>query len=120
AMAARRTVPLDVLWAIDVSNKLLPAGEVQVRDQNIVVKAGDFIRDAEELRNLVINVVDGVPVYLKDIARIIDGPAEPASYSWISFGPASDLIKDLPDLYPAVAISVAKKKGSNAVFPAFW
>ena len=76
ALAARRTAPLEVAWAIDVSNRLLPAGEVQVRDQEFVVEAGDFIQSAEELGKLVINVVDGVPVYLSDVARVIDGPAE--------------------------------------------
>jgi multidrug efflux pump subunit AcrB len=79
ALAARRTTPLEVAWAIDISNKLLPAGDVQVLDQNIVVEAGDFIDSAGELRKLVINVVDGVPIYLDDVARVIDGPAEPTS-----------------------------------------
>ena len=89
ALAARRTAPLEVAWAIDISNKLLPAGEVQVVDQEIVVEAGDFIQSADALGKLVINVVDGVPVYLRDVARIIDGPAEPTTYTWIGFGPAS-------------------------------
>jgi len=118
ALAARRTTPLEVAWAIDISNKLLPAGDVQVLDQNIVVEAGDFIRSAGELRKLVINVVDGVPIYLDDIARVLDGPAEPASYTWIGFGPAADRQPQNSDTYPAVAISIAKKKGANAVWVA--
>ncbi|UCD27762.1 MAG: efflux RND transporter permease subunit, partial [Planctomycetota bacterium] len=118
ALAARRTAPLEVAWAIDVSNKLLPAGEVQVLDQNVVVEAGDFIQSADALHKLVINVIDGVPVYLGDVARVIDGPAEPVSYTWIGFGPASDRMPDYPDVYPAVAISIAKKKGANAVWVA--
>ncbi|MGD9359173.1 MAG: efflux RND transporter permease subunit, partial [Desulfobacterales bacterium] len=118
ALAARRTTPLEVAWAIDISNKLLPAGDVQILDQNIVVEAGDFIHSAGELRKLVINVVDGVPIYLDDVARIIDGPAEPASYTWIGFGPAADRQPQNSATYPAVAISIAKKKGANAVWVA--
>jgi len=118
ALAARRIAPLEVAWAFDVSNKLLPAGEVQLNDRTLVVEAGDFIRSAKELEKLVISVVDGVPVYLADVARVIDGPAEPTSYTWFGFGPASDLIHDYPGVYPAVAISVAKKKGANAVWVA--
>jgi multidrug efflux pump subunit AcrB len=118
ALAARRTTPLEVAWAIDISNKLLPAGDVQVLDQNIVVEAGDFIHSAGELRKLVINVIDGVPIYLNDVARVIDGPAEPTSYTWLGFGPASDRQQKNPDIYPAVAISIAKKKGANAVWVA--
>jgi multidrug efflux pump subunit AcrB len=115
ALAARRTAPLEVAWAFDISNKLLPAGDVQVLDQNIVVEAGDFIHSAAELGKLVINVIDGVPVYLEDVARISDGPAEPTSYTWLGFGPASDLLPTYPGVYPAVTVSIAKKKGANAV-----
>jgi multidrug efflux pump subunit AcrB len=115
ALAARRTAPLEVAWALEVSNKLLPAGEVQVRDRNIVLEAGDFIRSAAELRRLVINVVDGVPVYLEDVARVQDGPAEPTGYTRIGFGPASGMRAEHAGSYPAVALAVAKKKGANAV-----
>ena len=118
ALAARRTAPLEVAWAIDVSSRLLPAGEIQTLDRDLIVEAGNFIQSGDELANLVINVVDGVPVYLRDVAHIIDGPAEPASYTWIGFGPASKLSKEYPDAYPAVAISIAKKKGANAVWVA--
>ena len=118
SLAARRTAPLEVAWAIDISNKLVPAGDVQVLDQEIVLDAGEFIQSAEELRKLVINVVDGIPVYLGDVARVIDGPAEPTSYTWIGFGPASDQQQQYPGDYPAVAIAIAKKKGANAVWVA--
>jgi len=115
ALAARRTAPLEVAWAFEISNKLLPAGDLQVLDQNIVVAAGDFIRSAAELEKLVVNVVDGVPVYLDDVARVSDGPAEPTSYTWLGFGPASGLRPAYPGIYPAVAVAIAKQKGANAV-----
>jgi multidrug efflux pump subunit AcrB len=118
ALAARRTSPLEVARAIEVSNILLPAGDVQNLGRNLIVEAGDFIQSAKELSQLVINVVDGVPVYLSDVAKVVDGPAEPTHYTWIGFGPASELPEDLPDTYPAVAISIAKKKGANAVWVA--
>jgi len=118
ALAARRTAPLEAAWAIDISNKLVPAGDLQVLDQEIVLDAGEFFQSAQELRKLVINVVDGIPVYLGDVARVIDGPAEPTSYTWIGFGPASDQQQQYPGDYPAVAIAVAKKKGANAVWVA--
>jgi multidrug efflux pump subunit AcrB len=118
ALAARSTAPLDVAWAIDVSNKTLPAGRVEQRDRNLVVEAGTFIRDADELRRLVINVVDGVPVYLGDVARVIDGPGEARDYSWIGFGAAHPDVGGTGGVYPAVFLSVAKRKGANAVWVA--
>jgi len=118
ALAARRTALLDAAWAIQVSNRVLSAGDIQVKNENIVLEAGDFIESAEELRGLIINVIDGVPVRLSDVARIIDGPEEPVNYTWIGFGPASDHAASFSQHYPAVAIAVAKKKGSNAVWVA--
>ena len=58
----------------------------------------------------MINVVDGVPLYLGDVARVIDGPGESTSYTWIGFGPASDRQQLNHDIYPAVAILITKKR----------
>ena len=115
ALAARSTAPLEVAWAIDISNKLIPAGRVAQRDENLVVEAGTFIRDAKELARLVVNVIDGTPVYLGDVARVLDGPSEPGDYTWIGFGPAADVPAGSKGVYPAVFLSVAKRKGANAV-----
>jgi len=116
-LAARRTAPLDVAWAVEVSNKLLPAGAIQQQDRSFIVEAGPFIRSAAELEQLVINVIDGVPVYLSEVATVIDGPAEPEQYTWLGFGPAAG--KDpTTAFHPAVSIAVAKQKGANAVWVA--
>ncbi len=118
ALAARRTAPLDVAWALQLSTRRLPAGAVRQSDREIVVEAGDFVRDADALKQLVVNVVDGVPVYLDEVASVIDGPAEPDTYTWIGFGPADPVYGQFPGFVPAVILSVAKQKGTNAVWVA--
>ncbi len=35
----------------------------------------------------------GKPVYLKDVAEVIDGPEEPAALSTIAFGPADERLR---------------------------
>ncbi len=115
ALAARDTVPLDVARSIGLSNDSLEAGRLIELDRVAMAEAGTFIRDVGELRRLVVNVVDGVPVHLEDVARVIDGPAEPDSYSWIGFGPASERGNG-HGVHPAVTLSVAKKQGTNAVW----
>ena len=109
ALAGRRTSAADIIDALDVSNVLLSAGNWVVNDEALVLEAGDVLRSSDELANLIVNVIDGAPVFLRDVARIEDGPAEPNAYSWIRF-PRSQ-----GDNYPMVAVSVAKKPGSNAV-----
>ncbi len=115
ALAARRTAPLDVMQALELSNQRRPAGAIQHLDHEVIIEAGDFIRDAQALQQTVVNVVDGVPVYLGEIATVLDGPEEPGDYTWIGFGPADKNFEHQPDYAPAVVLSVAKQKGANAV-----
>ncbi len=117
ALAAHRTSPLDLGFALQASNLRLEGGSFENLNRVTSLQAGDFIQNAEELKDLVVNVVDGIPVYLKDVAHVFDGPAEVESYSWLGFGPASGKLHS-PDLFPAVSIAVAKKKGTNAVWVA--
>ncbi len=118
ALAARRTAPLDILRALNLSNDEMPAGDVKNLNRELVVQAGLFFRDADALADSVVNVVDGRPVYMKDVADVIDGPAEADDYTWIGFGPASAGDDPKKGVFPAVSVSVAKRKGSNAVWVA--
>lgn len=106
ALASRRTTAMDIVSALKASNVLLSAGEVTFGNRAIVLEGGDVLREAAELETLVVNVVNGVPVYLQDVARIVDGPVEPRFYTWLERG---------VDSSPMVTISIAKQRGSNAV-----
>ncbi len=118
-MASRSTSPLQIARALQQSNIHTRAGTFDQQNQSVIVEAGTNFRDVRELENLVVQVVQGRPVYLKDIAEIIDGPSEPEGYSWIQFGPADETsgqrTRTGTNLCPAVHIAVAKRKGSNAV-----
>jgi multidrug efflux pump subunit AcrB len=116
ALAGRQISPLEVAWALQVSNTRGRAGAFDRLDRRIPVDVGEFIGGVDDLRRLVVGVVDGSPVFLEQVAQIEDGPAEPTSYSWIGFGPAErEVTGDPQTLYPAVHIAVAKQKGANAV-----
>ena len=115
SMGARRTTAADIFEALQVSNVLQLVDQWTFNNESIVLESGDFIRSVDELKSFVINVIDGVPVYLGDIAEIIDGPAEADQYSWIDFAPGHPSFKSAQDDYPMVSISVAKQRGSNAV-----
>jgi multidrug efflux pump subunit AcrB len=122
ALAARRTSPLEVAWALAVSNHERDSRGFDQRDNRLLVEAGGFFRDADELRSAVVNVVDGAPVFLQDVARVFDGPDESEAYTWMGLGPAHSLAAKsgmrAAEFFPAVHIAVAKKKGSNAVWVA--
>ena len=47
------------------------------------------MKDAEDLADIVISVSGGRPVYLRDVAVVVDGPEEPATYVRFGKGPPS-------------------------------
>jgi multidrug efflux pump subunit AcrB len=113
---------LDLAGALKASNAQLSAGSFEQGNAVVAVEAGPFLTDAREAMNLVVGLHENRPVYLRDVARVEDGPAEIASYTRLGFGPAS---VEKPEIrsskfetagsLPAVTITVAKKKGTNAV-----
>jgi len=115
SMGARKTTAADIFNALKVSNVLQVVDQWAFNNESIVLESGDFVRTVDELNSFVVNVIDGIPVYLGDIADIIDGPAEPDQYTWIDFAPGHPSFTGGNDGYPMVAISVAKQRGSNAV-----
>tara|TARA_R100000005_G_scaffold70627_1_gene38203 strand:+ start:10993 stop:14289 length:3297 start_codon:yes stop_codon:yes gene_type:complete len=115
SLAARRTSAAEVSAALRASNHLQSAGRWTFNNASILLESGDALRGAHELPGLVVNVIDGVPVYLRDVARIVDGPQEPASYTWISFAGDRAANGQSPSRYPMVTLNVAKKPGTNAV-----
>ena len=70
------------------------------------LEAGSRLRTADELRNTVVTSASGRPVLVRDVAEVVDGDAEPASY--VTFQSKTS------GAQPAVTISVAKRKGTNA------
>ena len=115
SLAARASTPLDIVGALQVSNLLQSAGRWTLGNTSLLLESGGFIQDADTLRQTVVNVVDGQPVFLQDVAEIIDGPAEADSYGWIDFAPGHAAYDAQSGTYPMVAVSVAKQRGSNAV-----
>jgi len=113
ALAARQTSVMNVVDALALSNQLIRHGELSLGQNTLVIESGDVIRDLQALNDIVVNVINGKMVMLKDVAEIRDGPSEPISYQWLEFASAANT--SLQDKYPMVTISVAKQKGSNAV-----
>ncbi|MFN3739678.1 MAG: efflux RND transporter permease subunit, partial [Thermodesulfovibrionales bacterium] len=113
---------LQIMQSIQGSNVVIPSGSMQSENKEVLVETGGFLRTAEEIGNLVIGIYNGRPVYLKNIADIVDGPAEPDSYVFTGFGPQihkkSEGLRLKPEdshrLYESVTIAIAKKKGTNA------
>jgi multidrug efflux pump subunit AcrB len=120
-LAAYGLSPLQVIGALQKGNVSVRSGDFPEGNREYLVDAGDFLGDADAVRRLVINVHDGRPVFLSDVADIRDGPEDVNQYVFFGLGPAAgkrEIKGNHLENYPAVTISVAKRKGANATWVA--
>ena len=109
---------LEVYRALKGADRSLSAGSFVSGDVETPVVSQSFLLSADDAASLVVGVFDAKPVYLRDVAEIIDGPQEPSSYSRIGFSDvymAKIKEENTGTSRPAVTIGLAKKKGVNAV-----
>ncbi|SOC79559.1 Multidrug efflux pump subunit AcrB [Salinimicrobium sediminis] len=113
-MAASGVDLLGVTEKIKASNQQLSSGSFDRNDSEVLVSSGSFLESPQDVENLIVGVNDGQPVYLKQIATVQDGPEISKSYVNFGFGQAIDA-SEYPGEYPAVTLSVAKRKGADAM-----
>ena len=106
---------LSVSQMIKANNQQLSAGNFNNGDSEFYVSTGKFFKSVEDVENLVVEVQQNQPIYLKQIATIYDGPEIPKEYVALGFGQASEKSETYNSEYPAVTISVAKKQGTDAM-----
>jgi len=94
----------------------LTAGSVERLNREFIVRTGGFLEDADDVAGLVIGVSGSHPVYLRDVAEIIDGPEDVNNYVFFGQGPAGkERAVDKDQEFPAVTLAVAKRKGADAM-----
>jgi len=99
------------------ANVVVPSGSFPAGNRETLVETGRFFKDAKEVGDLVVSVAGGRPVYLRDVAKVADGPEEAANYVFMGLGPAAakkGLKGDGAGQAEAVTIAVSKQKGANA------
>jgi multidrug efflux pump subunit AcrB len=120
-LAAYQLSPMEIAGALKVANAQTVAGAFQKADREVLLETGPFLTSADEVRNLMVGMHAGRPVYLRDVAQVTDGPEEAVSYSRIGICTPNHqqlTTNNIPASFPAVTMAVAKKKGSNAVWVA--
>jgi multidrug efflux pump subunit AcrB len=110
-LAAYGLTPAAIAMQLEAANRRSFAGSFARDNQEIQVEAGLFLATPEELQQVVVGVHGGVPVYLRDVAHLEYSADEPTSYVLYSLGKGS---AQMGMEYPAVTITLAKRKGTNA------
>jgi multidrug efflux pump subunit AcrB len=123
----------DIRRVVEAVNVDVPSGAFVAGNRVATVEAGGALKTAADVGNLVVGLVAHQPVYLKNVADVVDGPGEVERAHRIGFGPA--FVGERPADYadgtearvarqgwrvgdfevPAVTIAIAKRTGTNAV-----
>ena len=114
-MAESNVDALGIMQMIQAGNGSSQSGSFNSNDQEYLVTTGEFLSSADDVGNLVIGTSQNMPVYLKQVAKIEDGPASTTNYVNFGYGNATEKGKNFLSEYPAVTLSVSKVKGADAM-----
>jgi multidrug efflux pump subunit AcrB len=116
--------PLQIAQAINVSNANLMSGELEQGDRKLSLETGGFFTTAADVKNAVVGVANGKPVYLGDVADITDEFEETTKLTRIAFGAGHEHGSSHGSVQaaslqageqPAVTVALAKRQKLNAV-----
>jgi multidrug efflux pump subunit AcrB len=111
-LAARNLSPGLVVPMLQQSGAQTHAGALPSGNVETLLQVGTFFRDAQEVGAVVLGAQGGRPVYLREVADIVDGPAEPADYVLHGTGGSLGVAAGEE---AAITVSIAKRPGANAV-----
>jgi multidrug efflux pump subunit AcrB len=113
--------PGQISAMVSAANQESDAGDYPSPEGRIPVHVTGFLKTAADVENIVVGVHNGKPVYLRDVATVSDGPADPDQYVFFGMGPAASEKGLRPEdaapngVHPAVTLTIAKRKGANAI-----
>jgi multidrug efflux pump subunit AcrB len=106
SLAARGVSAAQLAQSLSRSNSLRRVGEVASGNRQFVIEAGTLLGSAADVGSSVVGTASGRAVYIRDIAQVTEAPEEASDY--VLYG-------ERGDVFPAVTISIAKRKGANAI-----
>jgi multidrug efflux pump subunit AcrB len=98
---------------IGASNVDVSAGDIISDNKNIPIKIESKLTNINDVGNVVIGTKDGKPIFLRNVADIVEGPAHTYTNSIFYDGLAAK--KNINTPQSGVTIALAKRSGSNAV-----
>ncbi len=109
-LASRGLSPAGIIPMLRQANRQFRSGELTSNNQSVIIETGAFLQTAEDVKNVVVGVVSGRPIYLREVADIVDGAEEPSNYVFFGKGAGATGSTE-----PAVTLAIAKRPGANAI-----
>jgi len=113
-LASRNLSPAGLIPMLQQANKQFRAGGLTSENREGMIDTGAFLQSAEDVGSVVVGVFGRKPIYLREVADIVDGAEEPTQY--VLFGAGAAHASATPGGEdPAVTLSIAKRPGANAI-----
>lgn len=96
------------------ANSEKTVGSIESGENSFTLNTGAFLTTVEDVERLVVAMLNGNPVYIRDIADVIHGPGEAHKFVNYYSGAAATDAKSANGA-PAVTLAIAKKTGTNGV-----
>ena len=96
---------------LENANRSFLVGAFRDGGASLPVLAGQTLQGAPDIGLLLLTTRDGRPVYVKDVANVVVGAAEPEHRAWT----ISKLKNGELQRQPSVTLAIAKREGANAV-----
>lgn len=92
----------DIAFAIQAENVTIGAGEFTADKTRRVIRTVADYKNVEQISNTIIKVNNSKPVYIRDVATVVDGYKEKSTIARL-------------DNKPVVTLSITKKSGENII-----
>ena len=102
----------DIVSRLRRSNRQYRSGNIVSNNVEMIIETGGFLSTAQEVASVVVGSFGSKPVYVRDIAEVLDEATEPVDYVFHGYGKASESSGSEDEA--AVTISIAKRPGANA------
>ncbi len=114
-LASRGLSAAGLIPMLRQANRQFRSGELTSMNQSVIVESGGFLENAEDVKNVVIGISAGKPIYLREVADVIDGAEEPSNYVFFGAGRAGGGSAGSPADEPGVTLAIGKQAGANAI-----
>lgn len=118
AMAGRGISAPQIQQALKNADYSLRLGEFPANNRLFQVYGNAWLTDEHQVSNLIVGVHEDLPIYLRDVAQVNYGPAEPEYYARLGLSQTYQEktgAVHLPATMPSVTLALAKKQGAGAV-----
>lgn len=91
-----------IVQRVGQENLNLPAGIVQIANNEYQIQANELFQNAQQIGNVVVTTKNGAPVFLKDVAKVSDSIEEQRSFQRLNGK-------------PSVGVSIIAQPNANVV-----